>query len=114
MTAGTVAVIGEQPQVRGYALAGAVVLAADGADAVHRAWASLDDQTILVILTKNAALCPWSARPWRHSGMMLDTPARVTPCTAARRVAAPGRRRGGSNPGRRQFRNSRCARPRRK
>ena len=29
MTGGTVAVIGEQPQVRGYALAGAVVLAAD-------------------------------------------------------------------------------------
>ena len=55
MTGGTVAVIGEQAQVRAYALAGAVVLAADGADAVHRAWASLDDQTILVILTKNAA-----------------------------------------------------------
>jgi len=55
MTGGTVAVIGEQAQVQGYALAGAVVLAADGADAVHRAWASLDDQMALVILTKNAA-----------------------------------------------------------
>ena len=55
MTRGTVAVIGEQAQVRGYALAGAIVLAADGADAVHRAWASLDDQMTLVILTKNAA-----------------------------------------------------------
>jgi vacuolar-type H+-ATPase subunit F/Vma7 len=55
MTAGTIAVIGEQSQVGGYALAGAVVLAADGADAVHLAWASLDEQTTLVILTKNAA-----------------------------------------------------------
>ena len=32
MTGGTVAVIGEQAQVRGYALAGAVVFTADGAE----------------------------------------------------------------------------------
>jgi vacuolar-type H+-ATPase subunit F/Vma7 len=56
MIGGTVAVIGEQAQVRGYALAGAVVIAAEGEDAVHRAWASLDDQTTLVIVTKKAAV----------------------------------------------------------
>ena len=55
MTAGTVAVIGEGPQLRGYALAGAVVLAAHGADAVHQAWAALSEQTTLVIVSKSAA-----------------------------------------------------------
>ncbi|MDR3659847.1 MAG: hypothetical protein P4L86_05455 [Mycobacterium sp.] len=55
MTAGTVAVIGEHAQVRGYALTGAVLIAAEGEDAVHRAWASLGDQTTLVIVTKEAA-----------------------------------------------------------
>lgn len=55
MTVGTVAVIGEQTLLRGYELAGAVVLTADGADAVRQAWASLDDQTALVILTSKAA-----------------------------------------------------------
>ncbi|BBX82644.1 V-type ATP synthase subunit F [Mycolicibacterium aubagnense] len=55
MTGGTVAVIGEQAQVRGYALAGAAVIAAEGMDAVQRAWESLDDQTTLVIVTQKAA-----------------------------------------------------------
>jgi vacuolar-type H+-ATPase subunit F/Vma7 len=55
VTAGTVAVIGEHAQVRGYALAGATVLVADGADAVRRAWASLDEHTGLVVLTPAAA-----------------------------------------------------------
>ena len=55
MTAGNVAVIGEQPWLRGYALAGATVLMADGADAVREAWVALDDETALVILTRAAA-----------------------------------------------------------
>ena len=54
-TAGTVAVIGEHARVRGYALAGATVLAADDADAARRAWASLDEHTALVVLTSGAA-----------------------------------------------------------
>lgn len=54
-TAGTVAVIGEHARVRGYALAGATVLAAQGADAVRRAWATLDERTALVIVTSGAA-----------------------------------------------------------
>ncbi len=55
MTGGYVAVIGEQPWLRGYALAGATVFTADGADAVHEAWVALDDETTLVILTRAAA-----------------------------------------------------------
>lgn len=55
MTAGTVAVIGEGPQLRSYALAGAVVFTAHGADAVHQAWAALSEQTTLVIVSKRAA-----------------------------------------------------------
>lgn len=62
-TAGTVAVIGEHAQVRGYALAGATLVAADGPDAVRRAWASLDDHTALVILTPASAA---------HLGAELD------------------------------------------
>jgi vacuolar-type H+-ATPase subunit F/Vma7 len=51
----TVAVLGEPEAVQGYALAGAVVLPAVGADAVRRAWSTLDDGTVLVVLTPAAA-----------------------------------------------------------
>jgi hypothetical protein len=52
---GTVAVLGEPGRIEGYALAGAVVVPAAGADAVRRAWAALASDTALVVLTSAAA-----------------------------------------------------------
>jgi len=52
---GTVAVIGEVALVRGYVLAGATVVPAEGSDAVLLAWRSLAENTALVILTPAAA-----------------------------------------------------------
>jgi vacuolar-type H+-ATPase subunit F/Vma7 len=52
---GTVAAIGERARVAGLALAGAVVLVADGPDDVRRMWRSLPDGIDLVILTPTAA-----------------------------------------------------------
>lgn len=52
---GRVAAIGERARVAGLALAGAVVLAADGPDDVRRVWRSLPDSVDLVILTPAAA-----------------------------------------------------------
>ena len=50
-----VAVIGEEPLVRGYALAGAIVLPAEGRDAVRAAWSALPADVGLVLLTVAAA-----------------------------------------------------------
>lgn len=52
---GRVAVIGEETAIAGYALAGALVLPAEAADAVHDAWSSLPDDVQVVILTPQAA-----------------------------------------------------------
>jgi vacuolar-type H+-ATPase subunit F/Vma7 len=50
-----VAVIGERVRVQGFALAGALVAAADDAAAVRSAWACLDDDVAVVVLTPRAA-----------------------------------------------------------
>ncbi|MFE9924838.1 hypothetical protein ACFYQA_25630 [Streptomyces sp. NPDC005774] len=52
---GRVAALGERARVAGLALAGAVVLVADGPAAVRRGWRSLPDGIDLVILTPAAA-----------------------------------------------------------
>ena len=52
---GSVAVIGEASQVRGFALAGAAVLVADDPEAVRAAWRGLPDDVCVVILTEAAA-----------------------------------------------------------
>ncbi|MEV5312455.1 hypothetical protein [Streptomyces sp. NPDC052610] len=52
---GRVAALGERTRVAGLALAGAVVLVADDAEAVRRAWRDLPDGIDLVILTPAAA-----------------------------------------------------------
>ena len=52
---GSVAVIGEGTAVRGYALAGALVVPADDDEAVHAAWAALDSDVEVVVLTMRAA-----------------------------------------------------------
>ncbi|MER6410115.1 hypothetical protein ABT383_09940 [Streptomyces humidus] len=52
---GRVAALGERSRVIGLALAGAVVLVADDAEAVRRGWHALPDDVDLVILTPAAA-----------------------------------------------------------
>jgi vacuolar-type H+-ATPase subunit F/Vma7 len=52
---GSVAVIGDEPLVRGFALAGALVFAAGDAGEVLDAWRALPDDVALVILTEAAA-----------------------------------------------------------
>jgi vacuolar-type H+-ATPase subunit F/Vma7 len=52
---GTVAALGEWALVRGYALAGVTVLAAEDADAVRAAWRTLEPDVEVVILTPAAA-----------------------------------------------------------
>jgi vacuolar-type H+-ATPase subunit F/Vma7 len=59
-----VAVIGEETLVRGFALAGALVLAADDPEAVRAAWRDLPDDVAVVILTEAAA----GADPDRAAG----------------------------------------------
>jgi vacuolar-type H+-ATPase subunit F/Vma7 len=51
---GQVVVLGEPARVMGYALAGALVIEAEGEE-VARAWASLTPETSLVVLTPAAA-----------------------------------------------------------
>jgi vacuolar-type H+-ATPase subunit F/Vma7 len=53
--AGRIAVLGEQSRVQGYALAGALVIAADDPDAVRSAWRRLDADVAVVIVTQRAA-----------------------------------------------------------
>jgi vacuolar-type H+-ATPase subunit F/Vma7 len=50
-----VAVVGERVRVQGFALAGALVAAADDAAAVRSAWAALGDDVAVVVLTPRAA-----------------------------------------------------------
>jgi len=50
-----VVVLGEAARVEGFALAGATVIAADGPDAVLRAWTELDDDAAVVVLTAAAS-----------------------------------------------------------
>ncbi len=52
---GHMVAIGEPARVRGFALAGAVVLVAEDASAVRRAWRSMPEDTDVVILTPAAA-----------------------------------------------------------
>ncbi|HET6795063.1 MAG TPA: hypothetical protein VFH45_11500 [Acidimicrobiales bacterium] len=47
--------LGEGPRVEGFALGGAEVLVADDADQVRAAWAALDDDVGVVVLTPSAA-----------------------------------------------------------
>jgi vacuolar-type H+-ATPase subunit F/Vma7 len=48
---GTIAVIGEETLVRGFAMAGAAVFAADEPEAVRDAWRHLPPEVEVVILT---------------------------------------------------------------
>jgi vacuolar-type H+-ATPase subunit F/Vma7 len=51
---GTVAVIGDQARIRGFALVGALTLAAEDPAAVRDAWRALPDGVEVVILTAAA------------------------------------------------------------
>ncbi len=59
---GRVAVLGELVSVQGYALAGAVVLVAEDADAARAAWDGLAEDVAVVILTQTAARALGTAR----------------------------------------------------
>ena len=50
-----IAVVGESPRIDGWALAGALVAAAGGADAVRQAWDALPDDVEVVVVTAEAA-----------------------------------------------------------
>ena len=52
---GRIAAIGAAHRVQGFALAGAVTVAAETPDAVRSAWAALDADVVVVILTPAAA-----------------------------------------------------------
>jgi vacuolar-type H+-ATPase subunit F/Vma7 len=52
---GRIAAIGTAYRVQGFALAGALPVAAETPDAVRGAWAALDPDVVLVILTPAAA-----------------------------------------------------------
>jgi hypothetical protein len=52
---GRVGVLGEELRVQGFGLAGALVAAADSADAARAAWLDLPADVLLVILTPAAA-----------------------------------------------------------
>ncbi|HEU5355569.1 MAG TPA: hypothetical protein VFU65_13955 [Actinocrinis sp.] len=53
---GTVVVLGEGARIEGFALAGALLLPADGPAAVQAAWRDLPADVVVVILTTAAAL----------------------------------------------------------
>lgn len=59
---GRVAVIGEEAAVSGYALAGAVVVAAEDASEVRDGWNALAADVEVVVLTARAAEALGSAR----------------------------------------------------
>ena len=50
-----VAVIGAEAVIAGWGLAGARLVPAEGTEQVHRAWAALDTDVGMVILTADAA-----------------------------------------------------------
>jgi vacuolar-type H+-ATPase subunit F/Vma7 len=52
---GTFAVLGEEARVATFGLGGAVVVPADGPEAVRAAWAALSEETAVVLLTAAAA-----------------------------------------------------------
>ncbi len=52
---GRIVVLGETVAVEGFRLAGALVIPADDAEAVRRAWATLPADAAIVVLTASAA-----------------------------------------------------------
>ncbi len=72
---GQVVVLGEPARVMGYALAGALVIEAEGEE-VARAWASLPPETSLVVLTPAAARAlDQAALAERRDALVVTMPA---------------------------------------
>jgi vacuolar-type H+-ATPase subunit F/Vma7 len=69
-----VAVIGELTRVQGFALAGAVVVAAEGPEAVRAAWSSLDEEVAVVVLTSAAAAALGEGLEPRHWPLTVVMP----------------------------------------
>ena len=84
---GRVLVLGERSLVRGFALAGAEVVAAEDSAAVLAAWAALEPDVAVVVLSAAAA---------DALGSLLDEPPRPgvpLPVVMPGAPAAPGGRR---------------------
>ncbi len=92
-----VAVIGEEAQVRGYLLAGALVFPAEDAAAARAAWRSLPPDVAVAVLTRAAAgwlrdvtgggASPPDRLPRRHGVLLVVMPpgdAPAEPALAAR------------------------------
>ncbi|MGA2932171.1 MAG: hypothetical protein ABSE98_08815 [Acidimicrobiales bacterium] len=72
---GQVVVLGEPARVMGYALAGALVIEAEGEE-VARAWAVLPPETSLVVLTPAAARAlDQAALAERRDALVVTMPA---------------------------------------
>jgi vacuolar-type H+-ATPase subunit F/Vma7 len=72
---GNVAVIGEETAVAGYALAGAVVVPAESAQAVLDAWEGLGDDVEVVVLTSRAAYVLGPTRTARTRPLTVVMPS---------------------------------------
>jgi vacuolar-type H+-ATPase subunit F/Vma7 len=68
---GCVVVIGSQPQVVGFALAGARVRVAEDPDQVRSAWQTVGDDVAVVLLTDSAAASLADERLQRHSTLSV-------------------------------------------
>ena len=71
---GCVVVIGSQPQVVGFALAGARVLIAEDPDQIREAWQTLGDDVAVVLLTEAAAAVLADDRLHRRSTLSVVMP----------------------------------------
>ncbi|MGA2473471.1 MAG: hypothetical protein ABSG39_08245 [Acidimicrobiales bacterium] len=72
---GQVVVLGEPARVMGYALAGALVIEAEGEEVAH-AWALLPPETFLVVLTPAAARAlDQTALAERRDALVVTMPA---------------------------------------
>ena len=71
----TVAALGERALLEGYPLAGAVLLAAETADEVRRAWRSLPPTVGVVVLTPRAAAALGDAPRDPRSPMSVVMPS---------------------------------------
>lgn len=74
-SAGGVVVIGRSVRVRPYELAGATARPAEDPDAVRAAWLALPDDTVLVVLTPDAARSLGEAPVARGDLLVVEMPA---------------------------------------
>jgi vacuolar-type H+-ATPase subunit F/Vma7 len=67
---GRIVVLGEPVAVEGFALAGATVVLAEGAESVRHAWETLPPDAAIVVLTASAAAVLGESRDARRDGRL--------------------------------------------